>query len=515
MSATAPVGGEFARIEGEIRKAHASGRPRKELVLMIKTACGKVTKSEYDRLFDVLDECGRSPIYVDPQAAHDDRAGISPPRIEGDATVAESSGRLRLRALADVQPQSVKWLVPGMIPLHALTLVAGVGGLGKSTWLLGVAAKGSRGGFGDPWDTILVSFEDPAAEVLRPRVEAARGDINRIHEVVFTDAASLDTVSLPRDVDELRNLTRQKGARLIVIDPVVAAFEMGVDTYKDQHVRSVLAQLVGIAEEEHCAIAMVGHLTKGQSSDAYMRVANSGAFWNAARSVVLVTEDRAEDCAGDDDVRLVAQRKANWAKRGQIERWRLEEIVLPERLDPETGAPIVTSRMVFVEHATDVDGEELLAPRKANKTEGAQQALRSMLADGEWHESDGLKKLLAAQELSGRTVQRAAKDLGVEVDHRGFPQKTWWRLPFAPSLPSAFGANGNIAQPSGFATSYSPVAPNHVGVDATGANGHQPDGRVALLDACPVCASTDIGATTGNCHRCGNSARRQLEGFPA
>src|SRR4029453_3266453 len=94
--------------------------------------------------------------------------------------------RLALRALAEVQPRQVRWLLPGLIPLKTLTLVAGVGGLGKSTWLAGVAARVSRGDLGDgPGDVILVSYEDTAAEVLRPRVQAAEGDLSRVHEIVI------------------------------------------------------------------------------------------------------------------------------------------------------------------------------------------------------------------------------------------------------------------------------------------------------------------------------------------
>ena len=53
-----------------------------------------------------------------------------------------------------------------------------------------------------------------------------------------------------------------------------------------------------------------------------------------------------------------------------------------------------------------------------------------MLADGDWHESDGLKKLLAAAAgYNERLSKRAAKDLGIEYERRGFPASTWWRLP--------------------------------------------------------------------------------------
>src|SRR4051794_37069209 len=69
--------------------------------------------------------------------------------------------RLSLRALRDVQARQVRWLLPGLIPLRTLTLVAGVGGLGKSTLLAGVAAKVSRGELLDgPSDVILISYED-------------------------------------------------------------------------------------------------------------------------------------------------------------------------------------------------------------------------------------------------------------------------------------------------------------------------------------------------------------------
>jgi KaiC/GvpD/RAD55 family RecA-like ATPase len=71
-----------------------------------------------------------------------------------------------LQQLDDVVPRQVRWLVHGLIPLRTLTLVAGVGGLGKSMWLLARAAELSRQGT----DVIVVSFEDTAAEIIRPRV---------------------------------------------------------------------------------------------------------------------------------------------------------------------------------------------------------------------------------------------------------------------------------------------------------------------------------------------------------
>jgi hypothetical protein len=155
-----------------------------------------------------------------------------------------------------------------------------------------------------------------------------------------------------------------------------------------------------------------------------------------------------------------------------VERHRLEEIVLPDVLDPETGDPIVTSRMVFVEIADEVDGAGVLKG-KPTKTETAETLLAAMLADEEWHDSEGLKKLMGAAGHSARTVQRAAKYLGVESERRGFPSSTWWRIPLAgatalpvapsllaPSEPPKSGATNGTAQPCGSQPDLSPLAPS-------------------------------------------------------
>jgi predicted ATP-dependent serine protease len=161
--------------------------------------------------------------------------------------------RWRLRPLSQATPRQTRWLVPGKILLGYNNLIAAVGGVGKTHLLLAIAAEGSVAD--EPWDTIYVSFEDSAEEVLRPRVEAAGGDVARVHELVLTDADSLASFTLPRDIEELQTLVRACTARLVVIDPIVASIETKLDAYKDQHVRQVLAQLWTMAREEECAVA--------------------------------------------------------------------------------------------------------------------------------------------------------------------------------------------------------------------------------------------------------------------
>src|SRR5262249_32097979 len=153
----------------------------------------------------------------------------------------------------------------------------------------GVAARLSRGEFCDAGDTVIVSYEDTAAEVLVPRVAAAGGDLRRVHIVVPENRDWVEPVTLPRDLDAVEALVRSVEARLLIIDPIVAAITVELDAHKDQHVRVVLARLAELAEDADCAPVIVGHLNKAPTTEVYLRVANSSGFYNAARSVVLVT----------------------------------------------------------------------------------------------------------------------------------------------------------------------------------------------------------------------------------
>jgi RecA-family ATPase len=361
-----------------------------------------------------------------------EKAGAKAHRILGERHLEAQPKRQRgkrlllARRVATVRSRPISWLVPGMIPLGALTLVAGIGGLGKSTWLMSIAGAVSSGKLGAPGGVLIVSYEDPVDMVLRPRLVAAGANLELVSElyVEVDDIAGIEGVVLPSDLPALERQVEDTGARMVVLDPIVAAVDISLDAHKDQHVRHVLAQLTAIAERRECAIPIVGHLNKAPTSDAYLRVANSTAFWNASRSVVLLTADPASD---DDTSRLVAQRKTNWARSKPVQRWRLESVLVND-----SGHELETSRIVFVEDADDIDPETILQTDRTGREQKTTQAaewLRAALADGDWHERGGLAVLAAAVGISDRTLKRAAhEELQVEHERRGYPSTTWWRL---------------------------------------------------------------------------------------
>src|SRR5207344_746875 len=91
-----------------------------------------------------------------------------------------------------VQRRRVDWLWRNRFPKGMLSLVAGRPGQGKSLFAAMLAAEVSKTG-----DVIFSNREDPVAQVVRPRLEAAGGKLNRIH---------FFSPTLPDDLQELDRL---------------------------------------------------------------------------------------------------------------------------------------------------------------------------------------------------------------------------------------------------------------------------------------------------------------------
>src|SRR6478672_2140272 len=153
--------------------------------------------------------------------------------------------------LADVEPERVSWLWPGRIPLGKLVTLDGDPGLGKSTLALSIAGPVTRAGTWPdgticehPGAVLLLSAEDGLADTIRPRLDAAGADVTRVHAVqgVPLDATgeALRMATLA-DVEMLRRLVEDTGARLVIVDVLMAYVPTGTDSHRDQDMRQVLA----------------------------------------------------------------------------------------------------------------------------------------------------------------------------------------------------------------------------------------------------------------------------------
>jgi putative DNA primase/helicase len=166
-----------------------------------------------------------------------------------------------LRRVSDIPAQELQWLWPGRIPLGKLPLFAGDPGLGKSFVALDIAAHVTRGEkwpdgeqcSGGPGSVIVLSAEDDPADTIRPRLEAAGADLNKVHilQAVRRDKPNgesrLESFSLESDLVLLQDAVVSLGdVRLVVIDPI-SAYLGSTDSHVNAKVRSLLSPLAELA----------------------------------------------------------------------------------------------------------------------------------------------------------------------------------------------------------------------------------------------------------------------------
>jgi hypothetical protein len=185
--------------------------------------------------------------------------------LDGVRPFAETDGdaprEVVVRWARDITPEPVRFAWAERFPLGALALVAGEGGLGKSTLLVEQHARASRGELegeleGEPAPSLIITSEDHAASVVIPRLIVAGADLDLVGVVGINAGGAGGLVTFPDDLPALEERIRETGARLLSIDPVVAALSGQVDSHKDHSIRRVLGPLALLAER--CNVAVVG-----------------------------------------------------------------------------------------------------------------------------------------------------------------------------------------------------------------------------------------------------------------
>jgi putative DNA primase/helicase len=410
-----------------------------------------------------------------------------------------------LTRLADVEPERVSWLWPGRIPVGKLVTLDGDPGLGKSTLALSFGAPITTGA---QWPdgsvcqhlgaVLIMSAEDGLADTVRPRCDAAGVDVTKVHAiegVPIIDEHGERVLLAPTlaDVAALEEAINRTGARLLVIDVVMAYLPTGTDSHKDQDIRRVLSRLAALADRTGCTVLLLRHLNKAAGRDPLYRGGGSIGIVGAARAGLLVAPD-----PDDSERRVLASVKSNLGPTPDSLTYRLVEAgdygVARVQWEGQTAH---TARTLLSEPHDDDDGAKSEAVRWLEDYLAEQGAAPSKTAKAE----------AAKAGIRERTLQRAVNSLGVTVESRGFPRVTWWTLPNgATGLGSqnlgATGATGDDLHKQNGATGPNPQSRQ---LFETGATAGKP------ADVCAVCGQEMLAPASierGYCERCSLTLRR-------
>lgn len=345
-----------------------------------------------------------------------------------------------LRFTHTVDPERVRWLWPGYIPFGKVTVVDGDPGLGKSTILIDIAARISRGcplpngKRHRPMGTVLLMGEDGAADTIVPRLINAEADLTKIAvRDTYTSSKEQEIPpAFPSDIPRLKEDIIEAQAGLVVIDPVMSYLDPDINSNNDQQVRRALMPLAQLAEETGAAIVLLRHLNKSTGGSALYRGGGSIGFVGVSRSALILARDPEETGRV-----VLASTKTNLGPPPPSLHFRL------------AGCPNGAARIEWEGHSAYT--ADTLMQEQGNDDRGT--ALDEAVAF--------LRDLLAGGPELSTAVQRSARDAGIAWDTvrraqrklRIVPQKAktqdgkWtWALPaedVAPPDTPTFNNNNN------------------------------------------------------------------------
>ena len=318
----------------------------------------------------------------------------------------ETKNGLQMIKMSEIQSQEVSWLWYPFIPYGKLTIIQGDPGDGKTTLVLNIAAWLSKGEgldsdmkLSEPVNVIYQSAEDGLADTVKPRLELAGADCERIL-VIDEKEKSLSMVD-----ERLEKAIVQTKARMLILDPIQAYLGGGMDMNRANEARDMTKKLGALAEKHQCAIVLIGHMNKAAGNKAAYRGMGSIDFFAVARSVLLV--GRVE---GEPNIRAVVQIKNNLAAFGHPKAFALSEDGFQWLGDYEITADEVLGG---------------IAP-KANKMEQAKRLLRELALTTDAIQSNEIFDMADEQGISKRTLENAKRELGIRA--RKINNSWYWEL---------------------------------------------------------------------------------------
>ena len=323
---------------------------------------------------------------------------------------------LKLINMEQVEVEKIDWLLYPFIPFGKVTIVQGDPGEGKTTMVLQIIAKLTKGEAVlpsgsdepaleektmdlEPVNVIYQTAEDGLGDTIKPQLLSAGADCSRVMVIDDNDQA---LTMMDARLEEAIIKTK---ARLVVLDPIQGFLGAAVDMHRANEIRPLMKRVALLAEKYHCAIILIGHMNKNSNGKSSYRGLGSIDFQAAARSVLIV--GRIKD---EPEIRVVCHVKSSLAPEGKS---------IAFCLDKDTGFEWIGEY--------DISADDLLSgDNRGQKIHEAKEFLKEILVSGsvaqtkvaEEAESRGIKK---------KTLWNAKKELEIESVKIG--NQWFWMLP--------------------------------------------------------------------------------------
>jgi hypothetical protein len=358
---------------------------------------------------------------IDPAAVH--------AALRDGAFAADDGWQVAGRPYSAIEPTLTEWVWEGRVPLGAMTPFVGTEGLGKTAAGTLLVAKLTRGRlpgdlYGRPINVGLITPEDDAGATIRKRLDAAGADPSRVIDMKMRKGDLERPFSLPEDTDKLAAFVEAQAIEFIWADPLVTLLNARVNSWNDVAIREAMTPLLGVLEERKVTLCGALHTNKNSSTDSRQRSMGSIAWRQLARSYLFVGLDPDDPTGALGPARCLAHDKCNLGPTARTVRFALQ--TRPVRVGGQTQEVIHAA----LGEECDVRVPEMLEHEKGTDPSDSKEAkaetwLERYLADGPCERS-AVREACEAAGHSWRTVQRAAKEIGVKSDRpKGVAGSRW------------------------------------------------------------------------------------------
>ena len=300
--------------------------------------------------------------------------------------------KLKLINMQDIEVEDIEWLIYPFIPYGKITIIQGDPGEGKTTLVLQIIARLTKGEAiinekaKQPINVIYQTAEDGLGDTIKPRLLSADADCSKV--LVIDDK---DTPLTMRDV-RLEQAIVETKAKLVVLDPIQGFLGADVDMHRANKIRPVMKHIAELADKYKCAIILIGHMNKCSMGKSTYRGLGSIDFQAAARSVLIV--GRIKD---EPEIRVVCQTKSSLAPEAKS---------IAFRLSKENGFEWIGEY--------DVTADDLLSgTAKGTKKQAAIDFLEEFVLNGAKPQTE-IMKLAKEKGFSDKTVRNAKDELKIK-----------------------------------------------------------------------------------------------------
>ncbi len=268
-------------------------------------------------------------------------------------TATRAPAFLNWRELAGKIPPPRDWAIPGWLGFGHVTLLAGVGGIGKTLLAEQIASalalgRNFIGEVREPLTVLGWFCEDDGDELWRRQLQIANwmgveldAFADRLHfmprlglenELVGIEYGKLGFSTL---LAELREQALDLDARIVILDNVAQLYG---GSENDRHQVTVfLNALTGALPG--CALLILAHPSRAQGSEF-----SGSSAWEAIARTRLYLGDRLPDQkaeraeeAPQDDVRYLSRRKANYSEKDWRRFTYRDHVLVPDEIDTQGG----------------------------------------------------------------------------------------------------------------------------------------------------------------------------------